>query len=552
VSTVATRSRTAPRPPRKVLPATTPRLRPTTAAALLVVVVVVLTHGINMFGYPYIEADEGTYFSQGWAVFHDWRLAPYTYFYDHAPVGWIQLGIWQAITGDGLFGYGLASGRVFMLLLQIGSALLLFKIALRVSGRPWVALLAVSMFALSAYGIHYHRRILLDNVATFWILVSLALIVGRLGLRRVWLSALALGVAALSKEVAVALIPAFAVLVARRVPSENRVFAVVGWLALALTVVSLYPLMALLKGEFFPSGTGLGGGSPHVSLVCSLIWQSSRAADGGLLSASSAFWESATTWIQQEPLLVIGGTAAAIVSVVAFRRDVVLSMVGWSILSLWLFIGRGGVVLVFYLVPLLPLLALALALVAHRTVELVRRRAPVRAAPALAAGVASAAFAGSLAFAWIAYARTDEGLWTQDAVEGQVRASDWITAHVPRDSRMIIDMSMYQDLRHRGGFAHAHYYWRAGQDPQVRREAFRDDWRQVDYVITTPQLVHDTAENRFPVVAAALEHSVPVRAFDTGGWTVVVRRVDPAVEGMKLPPASGASTGTADCTAVGA
>jgi 4-amino-4-deoxy-L-arabinose transferase-like glycosyltransferase len=548
VSAVATRSRTAPRPSRTTLPALASRISPATAAALAVVVVVVLTHGINMFGYPYLEADEGTYFSQGWAVFHDWRLAPYTYFYDHAPVGWIQLALWQAVTGDGLFGYGLASGRVFMLVLQVGSALLLFTIALRVSGRVWVALLAVSLFALSAYGIHYHRRILLDNVATFWILVSLLLIVSRLGLRRVWLSALALGMATLSKEVAVALIPAFAVLVARRVPRESRVFAVTGWLALTLAVVSLYPLIALLKGEFFPSGTSLGGDEPHVSLVCSLLWQSSRSADGGLLNTSSAFWAAATTWIEQEPLLVIGGTAAAIVAVVAYRRDAVLSMVGWSILSLWLFIGRGGVVLIFYLVPMLPLFALTLALLSQKAADGARRRV----GPGLATAIAGAAFAGSLAFAWTSYGRTAEGLWTQDPVEGQVQASDWVAANVPKDARMIIDMSMFHDLRHRSGFRNSHYYWRAGQDPQVRRETFGDDWRQVDYVITTPQLVHDTAENRFPVVAAALEHSLPVRSFDTGGWTVVVRRVDPQVEGMKLPPASGATTEAADCAGVGA
>jgi Dolichyl-phosphate-mannose-protein mannosyltransferase len=541
VTAIATRPRVAPRLPNLRLPTAT------AAAVAFVVVLVLISHGINMLGYPYLEADEGTYFSQGWAVFHDWRLAPYTYFYDHAPVGWIQLALWQAIAGDGHFGYGLASGRVFMLFLQIGSALVLFTIALRVSGKHWVALLAVSMFALSAYGIHYHRRILLDNVATFWILVSLLLLVGKAGLRRLWLSALALGIAALSKEIAVALIPAFAVLAARRTPRESRVFAVTGWLALALAVVSVYPLTALLKGEFFPSGSALGGDAPHVSLVCSLLWQSSRAADGGLFDSSSAFWATATTWIQEEPLLVVGGTAAAMVAAIGFRRHVVLSMVGWSVLSLWLFMGRGGVVLVFYLLPLLPLLALVLALVVGEAVAGLRPHAP-----ALAAGVALAAVVVSLEFAWNAYARSDHGLWTRDPVRGQVEAGSWIRAHLPKDSRLIIDMSMYQDLRHRGGFAYAQYYWRAGQDPQVRRETFRDDWRTVDYVVTTPQLLHDTADNRFPVVAPALEHSVPVKRFDSGGWAVVVRRVDPAVRGLTLPPASGAHEASADCTGVGA
>ena len=35
-------------------------------AALLLVAI--LAHGVNMFGFPYYESDEGTYISQAWAV----------------------------------------------------------------------------------------------------------------------------------------------------------------------------------------------------------------------------------------------------------------------------------------------------------------------------------------------------------------------------------------------------------------------------------------------------------------------------------------------------
>jgi hypothetical protein len=103
----------------------------------LILVVTVAAHAVNMFDFPYYEDDEGTYVSQAWAVLTQGHLAPYTYWYDHAPVGWIQIAAWGLITG-GLhtFGSAVESGRVLMLGFQIGSTVLLFWIARRLS--HWV------------------------------------------------------------------------------------------------------------------------------------------------------------------------------------------------------------------------------------------------------------------------------------------------------------------------------------------------------------------------------------------------------------------------------
>src|ERR1051326_8811032 len=60
----------------------------------LLLLIVVIVQGINMFYFPYYEQDEGTYMSQAWAVVHMGRLAYYTYFYDHSPLGWIQIAGW--------------------------------------------------------------------------------------------------------------------------------------------------------------------------------------------------------------------------------------------------------------------------------------------------------------------------------------------------------------------------------------------------------------------------------------------------------------------------
>jgi 4-amino-4-deoxy-L-arabinose transferase-like glycosyltransferase len=497
------------------------------AAMGFIVVLVVVSHGYNMLHFPYLEDDEGTYFSQAWAVFHLGRLASYTYIYDHAPLGWIQIAMWQFVTLGYSFGYALASGRMLMLLFQLGSALLVFAIARRASGKVWVGLLAGVVFSLSSYGIFYHRRILLDNVATFWLLLSIYFLVGRVTLRRVWLSAIAIGVAVLSKEVAIAAIPALAVLVARQTSRSNRLFAVTGWLALSLSICSTYLLLALLKGELFPAGTALGGDHPHVSLLCSLQWQASRAPDGGIFDPSSKFWLAASSWAHTEPLLVIGGTGAALLSIVALRRERFIAMLGWTVLSLWLFLGRGGMVLDFYLVPLLPLLALSLALVLDKGIAGLRPTLPSRLVRAGTGGGVAVAVVGCALLLLLGYQRSGKLLWTANPVAGQLQAVKWIDRHVTPNSRMVIDQYMWSSLHtQEPRFPDAQYYWKVGEDPEVQREGFGDDWRKVDYVVTTPQLVSDTRAQGFPIVLPALEHSVLVAAFNTG-WPVEVRRVAP-------------------------
>jgi 4-amino-4-deoxy-L-arabinose transferase-like glycosyltransferase len=437
-----------------------------------------------------------------------------------------------------------------MLVYQLGSAMLVLAIGRRFSGKVWVGLFAALIFSLSTYGIYYHRRILLDNVSTFWILLSLYMLVGPVTLRRVWLSALAIGIAVLSKEVAIAAIPALAVLVARQSPGENRLFAVVGWVAVAVSVCSLYVFLAVLKGELFPAGTLLGGQHAHVSLLCSLQWQASRSSDAGLLDPSSGFWTAARSWASSEPLLVMGGTAAAIVSVVILRRHVFLSMLGWTIISLWCFLGRGGVVLVFYLVPLLPLLALAIAGMLNVGVSALNGRLSGTLARAGVVGLIVAAVGGSGALLFSVYERSGTQLYTGHPVNAQVAAIRWIERNVPPSSRLVIDNYMWSDLHAPGArnpaFPNAHYYWKVGDDPQIRRGVFKDNWRNVDYVITTPQLISDTEAQSFAVVTPALEHSVLVKSFNSGGWEIDVRRVEPNVGlvlHLKRVPDAPAATG---------
>ncbi len=522
-------------------------------AALLLVAI--LAHGVNMFGFPYYESDEGTYISQAWAVASLGELAPYTYWYDHAPVGWFQLAAWAGLTGGfHSFGGAVNTGRVLMLLMHTASTLMVYLIVratlmLDGSGRRpvrnaqlWLApavaaaSIAALAYAFSAYGIYYGRRVILDNITTVWMLLSIVLLIhGPLTLKRVWGSAAALGISILSKELTIFLVPVLAYLVWQRSDSTQRWLSTIGWLSITGAIVSMYALMAALKGELFPTGTLLGGTSEHVSLLATLAFQGSRGKDGGLLDPGSFFWLMLRRWIDEEPLLVLAGTAAMLGALLLLPWRRLVGVLGICTAMLWIFLGRGGIVIEFYLVPLLPLLAINLGLVGGLAAGWLRQGLSRIKLPALWITVPLGLGALCAFGAWRGLNGPNYGfntspltLWTSTQADAQGQAVAWVREHLPPDSRMIIDQSLWLDLRDAEAgptFPLAHYYWKADLDPEIRDDVFANTRRNVDYIITTPQLSKDVRFDDLPLVAETLIHSTPIIRFDTGGWPVEVREV---------------------------
>jgi 4-amino-4-deoxy-L-arabinose transferase-like glycosyltransferase len=501
---------------------------------LAVLLIAALAHGFNMFHYPYFEDDEGTYMSQAWAVVHEGQLAYYTYGYDHAPLGWIQIAGWTVITGGfHIFGPAINSGRVLMLLMQVGSTFILYCIARSLSRSVVVAVIVSLLFALSPYGIYFHRRVLLDNITTFWMLLSILLLVsGRLSLKRVWLSAAALSISILSKEPTIFLVPILAYLVFYRADRSHRWFATIGWVALVSSTVSLYVLMAILKGELFPTGTLLGGTAPHVSLLGTLQFQASRGKDGGLLDFHSGFWQLTKVWARDDPMLVIGGSLCAIFSVLVMKTQRLIGVMGLTTLSLYAFLGRGGEIIGFYLVPLLPLLALNVGLVLGLAVKRLKSFLVGPSGITIACIVELMAVGLCLFSLLAGYTSPDLGfksnafiLWNASQADAQNQATQWVEKNLPLSSHMIIDESMWTDL-YDSGYTSAHYYWKVQDDPAVRDKVFHNDWRNVDYVVTTIQMLTDAQQGQMTLVEEAIVHSTPIAHFDTGGWPVEIRKVN--------------------------
>jgi 4-amino-4-deoxy-L-arabinose transferase-like glycosyltransferase len=494
----------------------------------------VFAHADNLFGYPRYDLDEGTYVAAAWAVLHG-QIYPYTYTYVHPPLGWTLIAIWTWMTG-GFFTFGTAinSARVLMIVLAACSALLVYLIARNISRSPWVAALATLLFSLSPLSVQYQREVLLDNIATFWMLLALYLFVIHRGrLRLVAMSAVALGVAVLSKETLVALYPAFIYAVWLYASSFHRRFAFILFTYICLSLGSAFVLLALLKGELFPTGTPLGGSEPHVSLIGSLAQQVARGSSQGSLATQWGVWWRADALFMLASMLAIAG------NLFLSRRNPWLRVVSLLALSYWLFLARGGVTFAYYLLPLIPLQALNIALFAHAIARAVSRAIkPAVVRPHMAwlqHGYAATTVA--LLLICVLFATRDLRLNNQnrtvDAVAPQTAAIQWIGAHVPRSAIVVANDYLWVDLRAEGGpatrggepFAYIEMYWEVATDPAITQGLLHDDWNNIDYVVADSDLLSDVPAFHMRIISDALDHAVPVQRFANSQFQVTIYQV---------------------------
>src|SRR5450755_3928899 len=158
-----------PRPGRR--PWRLPQAEATVVLALVLLAAAV--HAIGMGTYPNWIDDPGTYLSQAWAVQYLHALSPYSYFYDHAPLGWLQIGIWSTLTnGFGRYASTMDLGNECMLISKLACVVLLYLLCRRLGLRIPFAAAAVVTFAVSPLAVYYTRITYLDNLVTPWLLLA--------------------------------------------------------------------------------------------------------------------------------------------------------------------------------------------------------------------------------------------------------------------------------------------------------------------------------------------------------------------------------------------
>ncbi len=480
-----------------------------------------IAHGYNMFHFPYFENDEGVYQSQAWALLTKGTLAPYTYWYDHAPGGWIFIALWVLLTGGFFtFGFSLNSGRVFMLVLHIVSCVFLYFIGKRVTGSKLVGAISVLIFSLSPLGIYFQRRILLDNIMTFWILFSFFLLTQyKQRLRFIILSAFAFGIAVLSKENAIFFIPVYLYVIFLKAHNGHKHFALITWTSIVFIITSTYFLYAFLKGEFFPAHTFLGGNHDHVSMITTLLQQYGRSGGGIINIDKSTFWQNMSGWLRDDPLIMLSGLLVTSINLFLGMTNKTVRVIGLLSASFWIFLARGGLVIEFYIVPLIPFLALNIATflwIMQQKVERHVKTPLIRLLPLLTIII--------ICITDISFTMHTRGnnLYTANQTKPQLEALTWMLKRNTPDSFYVIDNYGYIEL-HTGKNSHfknAEWYWKVDQDPDIRSKLLHDHPQDINYIALTPQMEHDLQVSGLNFTKIAWNNSQRMAKFWNDGWGV--------------------------------
>jgi 4-amino-4-deoxy-L-arabinose transferase-like glycosyltransferase len=507
--------------------------------------------GWNILRFPALGDDEGTYLAQAWAVGHGVGLAPYTYWYDHPPLGWMQLAALSWLPAWLLpHELAVASGRLSMLAVSGLNVILLYVVARRIALPRWSAALAVLLFGLSPLAVTLQRQVYLDNIAVAWTLAAFALALSPR--RHMWHHVAAgacVAVAALSKETMIVALPGVLVALWQGSHPSTRKFSWVGFACGFGLVAAFYPLYAGLNRELVP-------GAGHVSLVGALLFQvHGRAGSGSMLQAGSGANQLLHAWLFYDPFLPIAGALAVAVGV-AIRQLRAPALAGLMLVLVAMRPG-GGYLPAMYVLQAIPFFALAvagLAAVAGRYALAYATVAPRaqtgaqtggsgldgRSGLGLGGRISPATRRIRLAIAGLAVAATvsvaavvptwydgDRRAMTVDANRHYVTTVDWVRHHVPDlpDARIVTDDAIWLDLVRAGcrpGLG-AIWFYKLDLDPAVK-EALPHGWRDVDYIISTPIIRQDP--NSLPTVHDLLTHSQVMATFGTGDERIEVRRVN--------------------------
>lgn len=477
--------------------------------AVLVPVVLVQAHG--MATYPARFDDEGTYVSQAWSLLTHGQLAPYTYWYDHPPLGWMQLAGYFWVT-DALprASSAVAAGREAMLVAHVVSSILLFILVRRLGfARTW-ALVAVVLFSFSPLALTYHRMVLLDNIATPWLLAAFVLaLTPQHRLAAYAASALCFVAAVMTKETMLLFLPPLVYQVWRNTDASNRAYAWAIFASMLVLTALLFPLYALLKGELLP-------GPGHVSLVGGIEFQLTRPP----VQSS----QTVAGWLRMDPYLLGLGTIA-LVPAAAIR-----SLRPYALMAVILIVmlARGGYVPIPFVIGLLIPAAILVPGVLDRVFKV--RPARLRVLGPLAA-LAAAATIGAVVYpSWNGGVQTAMH-YDEDAPLRQAEA--WIEANATTSDRLLVDNAIWVDLV-RSGLPERNVVWfyKLDLDP-----ATAGGIHGFDYIVST-QTLRDIAEHTLPQVWTGLQNSVVVASFGHGTSIVEIRKIvfgtagTPSDEGM--------------------
>jgi len=479
-----------------------------------------VVQAFNMAGSPQRIDDEGTYTAQAWAVQAFGELAHYTYWYDHPPVGWLQISAYTALTGAfDRYDVAVLAGREAMLAFTVVAVALLWLLARKLGLSRPAAAAAGLLFAVSPLALQFHRTVYLDNVATPWLLAAFVFALSkRYQLAGFAAASLSFGIAVLSKETYLLALPFLAWMMWRGADRSTRRYTLSIAASLLVLVGLGYVALAAVKGELLP-------GAGRVSLLEGVQFQlATREASGSVFDTGSLFFATVSQWWQLDQVLIVAGTLASVVGLFVKRVRPIAAMMVFLIVFMF---RPGGYLPVPYVIMLLPFAALLVAAVTDAAVKSVRARR---------AGAVSTAAVRTGSVAWLALAVAAvvalvplwavqlRGFLDADLDAPMRNAETWVETNVPKDSRLLVDDAVWVDLV-RAGFARDNVIWfyKIDTDGAVQAQS-PNGWRDSDYLFETESV--RTSGSASADVRSALESSTVVASFGEGDQQVNVRRID--------------------------
>ncbi|MHA7302187.1 ArnT family glycosyltransferase [Pseudarthrobacter sp. MDT1-22] len=495
----------------------------------MVLTLVAILYGVNLHGYPeFSNDDEGTYFAQAWSVAQHGDMAHYTYWYDHPPVGWIQLAmLFQPLQwvwgGEGIPVQ--TAGRGMMTLIAVISAALIYKISRNLGMPKSVALVAPLVWALSPLTVHYGRQIFLDNISMVWLLACFALVTGKPKLHCHVAAGAAFGMAVLSKETAAIALPAILATLWVYAWARTRAFSFVGFLATGAFLISGWLLFAIIKNELLP-------GPGHVSLWETIVWQlHGRGSAGFMFTDGTGANNILQAWLGHDPYLVIAGMLLSVVGLF-FRHSRGIALVPLVHLIVAL---RGGYIPAMYIITPLPFFALIIVYLAWKLWHAASFRFggaikwPGRAVVAALVVASVSVIAPSWAVASTRAVTENQNVPYQEALA-------YVEANLPRDTTVLTDDNVWNDLVKMGwsedGWSGPLWHFKLDRDPVARRENLPGEWEDIDYIFLGRAMEvfvggEILSKEEAPLAHAALSHSELVKAWGPVGQQVRLLKVNP-------------------------
>lgn len=479
--------------------------------------------GINAFHYPSYFDDEGIYMYRAWSFLTHGLLAPYTYWYDHAPLGWMIIAVWVKLTG-GFFTFGMSmnSGRAFMIVLSVLSTLMVYQIVKITTKRNYLGIIAGLFFTASPLSVSFHRMVFLDNIMVTLILAAWLVLLTQKRLLWYVISGFLFGLSVLVKETAPFFFPAFLLLLLIQTDKRHRVYSLILWIFIAASVVSFYFLYALLQGEFFESGKFLGGTNPHVSLLWTLLWQGARTGGYFLSSASEFTYTLKHSWLATDALLIIAGSVATIVNLgVGIKRKEFL-VAGLFALCYIFYLIRGGIVNDQYIIPLLAMFAINIAF----CFEAIERVLKIKYFPVWFRFLPVSLFI----FYALSFYLPRLSPYLIDETTAQQSAYEWIINNIPKNQVVAVDGYMLTDFFAKNNSnvytsIGPQHYWELDEDPAIVKNIIHNDWTSISYVVLDTKMKQDLTLEGLTTVRKVVANSSLVAqfknpSFQTGSFPI--------------------------------